>query len=804
MHGVWQDVRYAWRTLVKNPGFTIVVVLAMGLGIGVNASIYTIVRGVLLREPPFPAPDRLVSVETTSRKTGESEPFGCSYPDYLDFHDRARTLESLGAYTETTTYLTLGSEPERFNATFVTASLLPTLGIRPERGRLFLPEEAELGKQYTTMLLSHRVWKDRLNSDPGVIGRTFNVNGRQRTVIGVMPDHFNFPEIADFWLPMAYAANEDTRGAHYLDTVGRLKPGVTLAQANTEVAGIARQLAKDHPKTNDGIGAVATDLHVKLVRHVRTSMIMLLFAVMFVLLIACANVANLMLARASTRQREISVRVALGASRGRIARQLLTESVLVSLLGGVLGVFIAYWSNDLVLGSIPIELPYWMTFTIDGGVLAFTVAISVTAGLLAGLAPVVQGTRRNLFESLKEGGLQGGIGGGHHRLRNGLVVAEIALAMVLLVGSGLMIRSFLRLQEVHGAFDPQGVLTGSVTLPVAVYPRPADRIRFFEELLPRLRALPGVVDASAAAYVPLMRSMSTTGITREGHEDDGPSRFPLTNFSFVMPDYFKTLRIRVRAGREFTAADGPTAQRVAVVNQSAAKLLWPGEDPLGKRFEFGADDTAGWCTVIGVVDDVRAHATNPRVAQVFVPHAQSPGQTMNLLLRSSGDPAALAPFVRNILRARDPNLPFYDVRTLPEGIRQAMWEQRLYAWLMGAYSLIALVIAALGIYGVMAYRVAQRTQEIGIRMALGAPQSAVLRMVVGQGLRLTLLGLGLGLAGAFVVTRFMASLLFGVDPNDPPTFTGVALILGASALLASWLPAWRASRVDPMTALRHE
>ena len=512
-----------------------------------------------------------------------------------------------------------------------------------------------------------------------------------------------------------------------------------------------------------------------------------------------------MLARATVRQREMSLRAALGAGRGRLTRQLLTESVMVALAGGALGVLIAYWSNDIVMASIPIELAWWMKFGIDGGALLFTAAVAVTSGLLFGLAPAFQVSDRSLYESLKEGGSQVSSGIAHHRMRNGLVVTEIALSLVLLAGAGLMIRSFLRMQDLRGELDPEGVITGRVTLPVAVYPEDEERSRFFAALLPEIASLPGVVSVSAAGQLPHGNDSWRRSVMVEGHEQDREEQMPWVNYSPLAPGFFATLRIPRRSGRDFVAGDRAGSPPVAIVNESAARLLWPGQNPLGKRLKFGARDTSAWRTVVGVVADVRQVVRGPgTAAQVYVAHAQDPVQSMTMVVRARGNPGALGAPLRRLIRARDADLPLYDLRTMPEAIHRAVWEPRLYALLMGFFALIALVIAAVGIYGVMAYSVAHRTQEIGIRMAMGAEQGTVLRMVMVQGVRLTALGLGIGLAVAFGTTRLMASLLFGVSAGDPPTFVGVVVILAGSALLACWLPARRATRVDPMVALRSE
>ncbi len=802
MTGIGQDLRFAWRMLAKSPGFTAVVVVVMGLGIGVNASIFTAVRGILLRPLPFFEPDRIMAIQSAALNR-QGEYMEMSSPDYSDVATRSKSFTALGAWTESQAYLTIGNDPERFESGMITPSLFGVLGVRPILGRDFLPEEGVEGKQLSSVLISHRIWKNRLGSDPDVVGRTFRMNGRVRTVVGVMGPGFQFPETADFWIPMALDPVKDHRAGRFLDVAARLRPGVTAAAAGAEVQGVAQVVARVHPETNEHIGARVLPLRESMVEEVRPAMAMLMVAVGFVLLIACANVANLMLARASARQRELGLRTALGAGRARIARQLLTESLLVAGLGGALGVVIAYWANDLILASIPQELPFWMRIEVDGMVLLYAILITLGSGILFGLAPLLHMSVRRLQESIREGSGQSGVGRGAARVRNALVVAEVALAMVLLVGAGLMIRSFLYKQEVRGALDPSGVLTGRVTLPVASYTDDDARRRFFTEVVQRVAALPGVTRASAINVLPMGNDLWITSVMREGTEDVR-SNAPDVGFAFILPGYFETMRIQLVAGREFTWDDDQDAPPVAIVNQSAARQLWPGEDPIGKRFATSFTDSGAVLTVIGVVTDVRPHAEHSRVAQLFVPHLADPVQTMTLVVRTEGEPAALTPAIRGLLRERDPDLPFYDVASMSASMSRALWEPRLYTWLMSVYSVLAVVLAAVGIYGVMAFRVAQRTQEIGIRMALGAAQSTVLRMVVGQGLLLAVIGLGIGTAGAYGLTRFMADLLFGVRADDPPTFVGVAVILAVTAVLACWVPAYRASRVDPMVALRHE
>jgi putative ABC transport system permease protein len=528
--------------------------------------------------------------------------------------------------------------------------------------------------------------------------------------------------------------------------------------------------------------------------------------VIFVLLIACANVANLQLARAAARTREMGVRVALGASRGRLVRQMITESLLLSLTGGALGVLFGNWGMRVTLASIPTPLPYWMRFDTDPVVLAVVVGISVFAGLAFGLAPALQTTSGDVLTPLREGTPGGGETPAGRRMRSTLVVAEVAMSVLLLIGSGLMVRSFLRQTDQRTALRSHGVLTGTVTLPVALYPTDAQRVAFFREFRGLLTRLPGVQAVGGVASLHLGNNQWAISVQRE-NQDIGPqTQKPHVGYNLFTPGYRETVGLSLIRGRDFTDADGADAPRVSLVNEAAARTLWPGEDPIGKRWRYAARDTLGWITVVGVVGDVRQRlrASEKLIAEVIVPHAQAGNQSMTWALRASGDLGTLAGAVRRTLRARDPNLPFFEVHTLDEHILIAAWESRLYARLMTAFSLLALVIAALGLYGVMAYSVSQRTREIGIRMALGAARADVQRMVVGQALRLTSLGIALGLALAFALTRFMQSILFGVRPDDPPTFVGVTLILALSSAAAAWLPTARAVRVDPVVALRHE
>jgi putative ABC transport system permease protein len=805
MDTLLQDLRYAIRSLRRTPGFTFTVIVVMALGIGVNSFIFSAVRGILFAKLPFAEPDRILKVEALNRRQ-PGEPFEMSLPDLRDVIASARTLRGVAGWTGWSAFVTAGDEPQRYPATMAGAGLTEALGVQPLLGRWFTLEECRQAAQYGPVVLGYRAWQEQFRGDRGVLGRTLHMNGRVRTVVGVMREGFRFPEASEYFVPLAMDDTSDTRGSHYLDVVGRLAPGATTRQARAELATLGKTLAHDYPATNENLTLVATEFRDDLVKGPRPALIMLMLAVIFVLLIACANVANLQLARAAARKREMGVRIALGASRGRLVRQMVTESLLLSLVGGALGVVLGNWGMRVTLASIPDTMPYWMHFDVDPLVLTVVLGISVFAGLAFGLAPALETTSGDVLTPLRESTPGGGDTPASRRMRGVLVVAEVAMSVLLLIGSGLMVRSFLRQTEQRTALRTSGVLTGSVTLPVALYPNDAQRKAFFREFRGLLAALPGVREVGGVLNLHLGNSQWTASLQREGKDAGKESQNPQVGFNVITPGYLAAVGLPLVRGRDFTEADAADAPRVSLVNEAAAHLLWPNENPIGKRWRQGARDTLGWVTVVGVVANVRqrVRAAETRVPEMLVPHAQYGNQSMTWALHANGDLGTLAANVRRTLRARDPNLPFYEVHTLDEHIRIASWESRLYAELMTVFSVLALIIAALGIYGVMAYSVAQRTREIGIRMALGAARADVQRMVVGQALRLTLFGIGLGLALAFGLTRFMQSILFGVRPDDPPTFVGVTLILALSSAAAAWLPTARAVRVDPVVALRHE
>jgi predicted permease len=805
MDTLLQDLRVGWRSLARTPAFTGLVVLVMALGIGANTMIFNLVNAFAFHPYQFMDDHKNVRIWTYVPKDRVTYD-NVSMPDFLDLRDRAKSFAALSAWSETQAYITLGREPERFEATFMTADVLRSFQITPVIGREFTRADEPKTSAYTVIMLSDKIWRERFNADPGVLGRTLRMNGRVRRIVGVAPPGFRLPENADFFIPYPWDPTEDTRDSRFLQVGGLLKPGVTRAQAAAEVAKITANLTREYPKEHEDVLFKLSGIRDNVLADMGPVLTMLMSAVGFVLLIACANIANLLLARGAGRQREVALRFALGATRARIVRQLLTESALLALMGGALGLLLALWGRDLVLASIPETLPFWMKFDFDANTLLFLGGSTVLAAMLAGLVPALHTSQVDVHEALKDGGLHGASSRGRNRMRSALVVAEISLALVLLAGAGLMIRSFLHQSEQRMAIRSGGVLTARFTMPVAVYPDEADRLAFTDALMPAVAGLPGVDAASAIQALPLGRS-SWNRLLWLPADPVGPAApRRLVFWSIVRPDYFKVMGIPLREGRDFGPQDRFGGAKTAIVSETAARQIWPGKDAIGQRFKWSADDTTGWKTVIGVVADVRQsiNQTKRDPVTIYIPHMQEPTQSMTLVVRHHGDPGSLAAAMRRTLQGHDADMPLYEVRTMNEWLRYSLWENRIYASLMSVFAVLALVIAGTGIYGVMAYTVAQRTQEIGIRMALGAARNDVMRMVVGQALRLTLIGIGIGLAGAYGITRLMASLLFGVSASDPPTFVGVTMILALSALVAAWVPADRATRVDPMVALRSE
>jgi predicted permease len=807
MDTLLQDLRYAVRSLRRTPGFTFTVIAVMALGIGVNSLIYTVVRGILFADLRIPEPERIVRIEAVNRSRPR-ELMNLSLPDLCDVISQARSLRGTFGVIAWSPVVSTGDEAQKRSGAIVSAGLPEALGVRPRLGRWFTPAECTEGANFGPLVLGDRAWREQFAADPNVLGRAVRISGGVRTVIGVMPEGFRFPETADYFVPLAMNDSLNTRGRHFLTTYARLAPGATLRQAQAELTTLARDLAQDHRETNDNLTLQATRYRESLARDVRPVMSLLALAVTFVLLIACANVANLLLARAARRRREIGVRIALGASRHRLVRQMLTESLLLSCSGGVIGILLGAWGMRVTLASIPVPLPFWMKFDLDPGVVLVVAGVAVLAGCAFGIAPALQLTSGDVLEPLREGTPGGGDSPSRRRMRNSLVVAEIALAVMLLIGSGLMVRSFLHQQDQRSELRTGGVLTGTVTLPPSLYPGDTARDVFEDQFRSALLALPGVRAAGGVLNLHLGSQRATMSLQREGldSEHSSDAQNPVVSFNVITPGYLDAVGMPLRRGRDLVAGDTRDAVHVSLVNDVAARQLWPGQDAIGKRWRFGPDDARGWYTVVGVTASVpqRLGGGEDHVAEILIPATQIKAQTLTWAVRSDSPPAALVAAVRRTLRDRDANLAFADASTLREHVSRSGWQSRMYAQLMGVFSFVALVIAALGIYGVMAYSVAQRTREIGIRMALGAARADVQRMVVGQALRLTLLGTGLGLALAFALTRFMHGILFGIRPDDPPTFLGVTLILVLSSAAAAWLPTARAVRVDPVVALRHE
>jgi len=802
---LFQDLRFALRSLARTPGYTAVVIAVMALGIGINTMVFSMVYGVIYRPWPVAHPDRVFTVAQLEPKRNE-DPFELSFMNLRDVRAHVPTFEQVGGWWNVQATVTIDREPEQLRAATVTYDLLPTIGWKPILGHGFTADDEIWGHNWIPVLISERIWRSRYHADPHIVGRPLRINGRTRTIVGVMPMKFRWPEDQDFWIPMGFNPADETRDSYAIRTVGRLAPGVTRAQAEAQVRTLMAGIARDNPKTSEGVQMGVRDINEDQVGSVAATMLLMLGSVVFVLMIACANVANLMLARATGRRREISLRLALGATRARVVRLLLTESLVVAVAGAAIGILLAHWGNRVWVSTIPFAMPMWLDLSIDTPVLLYTVGITAFAGIVFGLAPALHAGDMRLGEALRDGSAQAGSSRGRNRLRASLVVAEIALSLVLLVGAGLMMRSFVKRSELSHTVRTEGVFTSRVLLPIATYPQDVDRTNFFHAVLAQIAALPGVRAVSMVSTLPLNRDNNTRRILAASDPHADAHNAPRTNFAACSPGYFSTLGIPLVAGRDFNANDGPHAPRVVIVNQAAAHRLWPSGSAIGQRVKFaGQPDSVGWATVVGVVGDVVQNVEEPGTnMNTFAPHDQDAFQFMSIVTQSSVPPADLAARIRRVIQSHDPDLALIDPLSMTEFIHFNLWLHRLFSGLFATFAIIALLIAGIGLYGVMAYSVAQRTQEIGLRMALGADRSAVLRLVVGQAMRLTVIGCGIGLASAYALTRVMAGILFEVSPNDPPTFIGVALILALSAALAAWLPARRATRVDPMVALRYE
>ncbi|HJU89464.1 MAG TPA: ABC transporter permease [Gemmatimonadaceae bacterium] len=808
MSDLLHDVRYGLRTLRHAPAFTAVAAVTLALGIGATTAIFSVVNAVILRPLPYPDPDRLVVVHMDNRRMGMREDIH-SYANYADLRDQNRVFSSLATYVNVGYNITGGCvesecEPRRVRASATTANFFETLGVAPALGRTYSVAEEEPGRD-AVVVLSHALWTS-LGSDRRMVGRTVRLNGREREVIGVMPRDFTFPtKEIQLWIPLALDPDARAqRGSYAFTVIGRLAPGATIAAAQPQMEGIFRALEAQFPSLRDiGVNLVALPNQV-IGKSLRTALWIMLAAVGAVLLIACANVANLLLSRAAAREREIGVRLALGATRRRLVRQLLTESVLLAVIGSVLGVLLAWAGLRVLVGIAPADIPRLEQVRLDPFVLGVTLVVAVATGLGFGLVPALQASRPTLVDALREGA-RGTAGLHGQRVRRVLVGAQVALVVVLLTGAGLLIRSFLELQRVELGFRPENLLTMRVSLPGAKYQPPA-RAAFFNNLLDRIGQLPGVESAGATTDIFLAELPNSTNITIENRTptpNDAGLEIP---FDAVSPDYFRTMGIALTRGRAFTPADRDSAPQVAIVNEAFAKRFWPGEDPIGKRFKYGGqDDDAPWLTVVGTVADMRRTGfERPVRFETFLPVAQYNPSSMIIVVRTRGAPLAMAPVVRGEVRALDRDLPLYEISSVDQLLSAMVAQRRFSMALLGTFAAVALLLGVVGVYGVTAYLVAQRTREVGLRLALGAEPKQLVGMVVRQGMVPAAIGLGLGLLVALAVTRVMAGLLYDVAPHDLATLLAVTGVLAAATFAANYIPARRAAHIDPLVALRQE
>ncbi len=812
MRNLLLDARFGLRTFARYPGFTAAATLALALGIGANTAIFSVVNAVLLRSLPVREPDRLVWIWAQDPK--RNIPFHeFFYSDFVEWRKQSRVLESAAAYRPVSVNLTgtRSGEPEKLHAWRVGGSFFSTLGVHPVLGRDFSADDDRPGAPRMA-LLSHALWQRRFGSDPGVVGGPILLDGSPCTVIGVLPASFDIPGARqDLYVPLAIAAT-GRDGFTTVAALARLKSGARLAEARVEAAAITDRLTEPFFRAG-GRSLRLYGMREFLVRELRLSLLVLLGAVTLVLLIACANVANLLLARAGARCKEIAIRATLGASRWRLVRQLLTESALLGLAGGAAGLLLARWGVNLLAAASTSRFPRLAEVRIDSTVLWFTVGISLATSLMFGLVPALAASGSQVHEALKESGRAGGEGPRGRRLRDVLVAAEVALALLLTIGAGLLSKAFLRLEQVDPGFRSEGLLTASLTLPEQKYSQPAARRAFFAQLLRDLGGLAGVKDAGIVSMMPLGGANSGTSVHLEGHPEPRAEDAPIIWFRSASPGYFRAMGIPLLRGRFFQERDNESVPPVAIINETMARRMWPNEDPLGKRLAFGLSHrprVAGlpeppWLTVVGVVGDVRhTSLAQPPEAELFTSYAQTPGASMVLVIRATAGPLRFAPLLRRTVAALDKDLPVSRVAAMEQIVADSVTERRLSTWVLGSFAALAVILAAVGINGLISFSVARRTHEIGVRLALGAAPAGVLRLVLRQGLMPALAGLAGGLVAALLLTRVMRSLLYGVQATDPLVFAGVTAALALVALLSAWLPARRAIRVDPMAALRYE
>jgi putative ABC transport system permease protein len=808
MNSLLTDLRFGWRMLSKKPGFTAIAVLTLALGIGANTAIFSVVNAILLRPLPFKESDRLALLWSVNSRDGNMQ----QPHSFLDFNDLRQQSSSFSEIAAASGFwlfvLSGGAEPEQIEGQYVSASLFPMLGVAPQQGRVFLPEE-DRPNGAPAVIISDNLWRRYFGGDPGIVGKTLKLNGNQFNIVGVMPAGFQFLDRVDLWVPVARNMLVDSaRSVRWLSVAGRLKPDVTIDLSGAEMTTIARRLEQQYPDTNSGVGARVVPLHQQVAGKVRPALLLLSGAVGLMLLIVCVNVANLLLARSASRRKELAIRAALGAGRARLIRQLMTESVTLSLAGGAAGLLVAIWGVDLLLSLSPAQIPKYNKIGVDLTVLCFTLAVALGAGLLFGLAPALQTTRINLNESLKEGAR--GTGLSHRRVSNLLVVAQIAMTLVLLIGAGLLVRSFMRMLEVNPGFVTENVLTAQVLLPAAKYAQPQQRAEFYRQLESRLKSLPEVASVGAVTRLPLGALANVTSFVQIEGQTAEPGRWPEIDFRRASDDYFRAMGIPLRAGRFVTEQDVTSGARLVVINEAMAKRFWPNEDPIGKRLRMGVNpEQSNWQTIVGVVGSVRHMGLDiePR-PEIYLHTLTNPLFAPVVAIRAKSDPQNLIAAVRNVARSIDSDVTLANINTMEKLVSASMAQRRFAMLLLGVFAAIALALSAVGVYGVVSYSVAQRTNEIGVRMALGAGSRDVIGMVLKEGMLLALIGAGIGAGAAIALTRLMSgllsSLLFSLRATDPVTFVGVALLLGIVTLIACYIPARRAAKVDPMTALRCE